>query len=97
MYVKGSNYVMFFTNENKENTEKVLYGRVSESIKVGDGESDYEYESWDVRFVGKAREKANELNDKQTIILTEWACRNPYSKEKKRTYPYLMVFDFDVK
>ena len=101
MYNKNSkNYVTFFTAD-KENTDKVIYGRISEAIKTGDkaedGKDIYEYESWNARFVGKAFEKAKDLKDKDTVILTEWNCRNPYNKETKQSYPYILVTDFDIK
>ena len=98
MYVKNKNYVTYFVDENAKNTDKVFYGRISEAIKVGeeDGKNKYEFEQWNARFVGKAKEKAEQLADKTRIALTEWAAHNPYNKEKKRSYPYIMVMDFDV-
>lgn len=90
----------FFTNPNAKNTDKMIQGRVSESVKTGrrgeDGKDIYEFESWDARFVGNACEKAKNLPDKSKITLTAWAARNPYNKEKKRSYPYLLVMDFEV-
>ena len=101
MYAKNLNTVTFFVDTYNENTEKVVYGRVSEAIKTGkkgeDGKDIYEYENWNARFVGKAREKAAALTDKTAIVLKEWSARVNYNKEKKATYPYLMVMDFDVK
>ena len=100
MYAKSNNYVTFFKDEKNENTEKLVYGRVSESIKTGrqgaGGKDEYEYESWNARFVGKAYDKAKELADKTFIKLTEWSVRNPYVKEKKRSYPYILVMDFEI-
>lgn len=108
MYAKGRVYVNFFKDEKsaEKSTDKVLYARVSEAIKRtdkqgkavldGSGKAVYDYEHWIARFVGKAREKAESLADKQSIILTQWNCRNPYSAENKRTYPYILIMDFDV-
>ena len=101
MYTKHSNYVTFYQDTHNQNTEKITYGRVSEAIKTGqkgeDGKDIFEFENWDARFVGKAREKALALTDKARITLTEWSARNPYNKDKKRSYPYLMVMDFEVR
>lgn len=100
MYAKNKNNVTFFVDSYNENTDKVTYGRVSESVKTGkkgeDGKDIYEYENWNARFVGKAREKALSLTDKAHIVLTEWSARVSYNKEKKASYPYLMVMDFDL-
>ena len=52
MYAKNKNNVTFFVDSYNENTDKVTYGRVSESVN--------------------------------------------YNKEKKASYPYLMVMDFDL-
>ena len=101
MYVKNNSFVTFFHNPHKENTDKVTFGRVSEAIKTGrkdgEGKDVYEFESWDARFVGKAREKAEALEDKARLTLTECSFRNPYNKDKKRPYPYVMVMDFEVR
>ena len=84
MYAKNKNNVTFFVDSYNENTDKVTYGRVSESVKTGkkgeDGKDIYEYENW----------------DKAHIVLTEWSARVSYNKEKKASYPYLMVMDFDL-
>lgn len=98
MFVKTNNYATYFVEKDANNTDKVLYGRVSEAIKVGEenGKPKYEFEGWNARFVGKAREKAAGLADKTSIKLTEFVVRNPYNKEKKRSYPYVMVTDFEV-
>lgn len=99
MYAKSKTYATYYVEKEAKNTDKVFYGRVSEAIKVGEDESGknkYEFERWDARFVGKAKEKAEHLADGARIALTEWAARNPYNKEKKRSYPYLLVMDFEV-
>lgn len=108
MYAKATkNYVNFFNSEKQENTEKVAYGRVSEAIKktgsdgqplMQDGKQVYDYETWNVRLVGKAKKNfdANPLEDKTSIILTEWAAHVQYNKEKKQSYPYLLIMDYEV-
>ena len=109
MYTKGTrNYVNFFKSGNLErNTEKVAYGRISEASKVigsdgqllvRDGKQVYEFETWNVRFVGKAKKKFDEnpLEDKTSIILTEWSAHNPYNKEKKQSFPYILVMDYEL-
>lgn len=100
MYAEHKNYVRYFTVEGKEGTEKVHYGRLSESFKTDKtdekGRELYEYETWDARFVGAAKAKVEKLKNGQSIALTKWAARCPYSKEHKRCYPYLLVMDFDI-
>ena len=98
MYAKNNNYVTYFIEGEAKHTERVFYGRVSEAIKIGEenGKNKYEFESWNARFVGKAREKAEQLADKTSIMLTEWNIRCPYNKEKKRSFPYIMVMDFEI-
>jgi hypothetical protein len=31
-----------------------------------------------------------------SIILTEWAAHVQYNKEKKQSYPYLLVMDYEM-
>lgn len=101
MYAKNSNHVTFWEDVHNTNTEKVIYGVVSEAIKTGkqdeNGKDVYEYENWNARFVGKAYEGAKALKNNTRITLKEWCVRCPYSKEKKRTYPYIMVMDFEIR
>lgn len=63
-----------------------------------DGKQVYEFETWSVRLVGKAKEKYDKapLDDKTSIILTEWAAHVTYNKEKKQSFPYLVVMDYDM-
>lgn len=100
MYSKQKNHVTFFKDGFKENTDKVIYGRITEAIKVGkdsDGKDVFEFQNWSGRFTGKAYEKAKSLQDKTAITLTEWAVYCPYSKEHKKVYPYIMVIDFEMR
>ena len=97
MYTKNAkNYVNFFNSRSAEkNTEKVAYGRISEASKKTGSD---EYETWNVRFVGKAKKKFDlcPLEDKTSIILTEWSAHNPYNKEKKQCFPYILVMDYEL-
>lgn len=101
MFSKTHAHVTFFTDTANKSTEKMICGRVSEAIKTdrtgADGKAVYEYETWPARFVGNALEKAATLTDKTRITLTKYAARNPYSKERKRSYPYLLVMEFEVR
>ena len=74
----------------------MAFGRIIIVLKTENGKNKYEFESWNARFVGKAKEKAEKLADKTSIMLTEWNARNPYSKEHKRNYPYLLIMDFEI-
>lgn len=94
MYAEHKNYVNFFAVDTP-GTEKVFYGRLSESIKKQDGDG-YDFETWNARFVGVAKDKAQGLKDGSRIVLTKWTARCPYDKEKKRSYPYIMVMDFEI-
>ena len=99
MYSKSENYVTYFVDENARNTDKMFCGKVSEAIKVGEenGKGKYDFELWNAKFVGKAKQKAEKLSDKSSIKLTEWSARISYNKEKKSSYPYLLVMDFEEK
>ena len=54
-----------------------------------------EYDSWSARFIGKAREKAEELKDGMLIELESWNCRNRYDKESKKNTAYILIYDFE--
>ena len=107
MYSTTHNHVIFFTDPNGKNTEKMLSGKVSKAYRTGrkdaDGNDVFAWEHHNARFVGKAREKAQSLTDKARITLTEWTVRaQPYTKtvngeEKKRYFHYLMISDFEVR
>ena len=101
MFSKTPNYAVFFNDENAKNTDKVFYGRVSEAFNTGKkdekGKSIFEYDTWNVRFCGKARKKVEGLADKTRITLTEWSARVYYNKDKDKVCPYLMVTDFELR
>lgn len=60
-----------------------------------DKDGNAEYSSWRVKFVGKAFEKAKNLKNKDTIILTEAKVSNTYDKKEKRLYVNITCFDFE--
>lgn len=93
MYAEHKNYVNFFSVDTP-GTDKVTYGRVSESFKTGEGQ--HEFETWNARFVGTAKEKIAGVKSGARLVLTKWTARCPYDKEKKRSYPYIMVMDFEI-
>lgn len=93
MYSEQKNYVTFF-HSNLAGTDKTFYGRVSESFKAQGG--GYEYETWNVRFIKAAKEKAESLEDGNRIVLTKWAAHCPYVKEKDKSFPYILVMDFEL-
>lgn len=105
MYSKNPNFVTYFVDEKTKHTDKVFYGRISEAIKVGvndEGKKKFEFENWNARFVGKAREKAAKLADKTSIVLTEWNARCTYVKPKDgeskgRQFPHIVVIDFEIR
>lgn len=94
MYAEHRNYVNYF-HSDREGTDKVLYGRISESFK-NEQSGGTDYETWSARFVGAAKEKAAALKDGSRIVLTKWAARCPYSKEKKQSFPYMLIMDFEI-
>ena len=103
MYVRNEkgNRVTYFKSEKAEelSTAKMFVGKVSEGVPSGkdaNGKTTYEYEWWTARFVGEAREKALTLEDKTPINLIEFSAHNPYNKEKKQSFPYLLVTKFEV-
>lgn len=98
-YVRRASELRSFLLCGEGSDGEGFYGRLSESFKVGqddNGKNKYEFENWDARFVGAAKAKAEKLADGQSIVLTKWAARCPYSKDRKRPYPYLLVMDFEI-
>lgn len=94
----------FFKNERVINgekvthTEKCVFGTLSEGIKTGEnnGNPIYENDYWNVTFCGKAYAEALSLKNKDRISVVEMNVRNVYSKTTKKSYPQIMVTDFDV-
>ena len=103
MFVNDANVVMmYFEDKNafERNTEKVIYGRLSESQdKYENGkkvEGEYTYESWNARFVGDAKKIVENLKDQSVVTLKTFDVRQPYDKDKKQSYPYLLVSKLEV-
>ena len=98
------NRVSFFTREQEVNgvtilhTEKSVFGTISEGIKTGEnnGQAIWENDYWKANFCGKAYKKALTLKDKDRISLVEMNIRNVYVKATKKSYPQVMIFDFDI-
>ncbi len=84
--------------EQTDRTDKMVFGNISESIKEGEmhGKPVYRYDSWSATFCGKAYEKALTLTDKAHIDLYEFTITNRYNENTKKSYPSIMVFDFDI-
>lgn len=95
MYSQEPRLCKFYSNKKAVNTEKVFYGFISERHKISERENEFEYDSWNARFVGKARKKAQELEDGMLIELVSWNCRNRYDKKTRRSTPYILVCDFE--
>lgn len=74
--------------------EKERYATVK--ISTGDKQQDGSYvnTNWFARFVGKAFEKLDQLENKDKIRITG-KVSNPYNKETKKSYLNLVVFDFE--
>ncbi|HYE12220.1 MAG TPA: hypothetical protein VEF53_18780 [Patescibacteria group bacterium] len=51
--------------------------------------------SWFTRFVGKAKDMAKGLQDKDKITLVNAAIENVYDKDKKQSFLSLVVFKFE--
>lgn len=93
MYSKEPRLVKFYKNKKAVHTDKVFYGFLSERHKMS--EDEFEYDSWSARFIGKAKEKANDLEDGMLIELVSWNCRNRYDKKSQKSTAYILVYDFE--
>ncbi len=103
MFVSNANVIMMYFKDEKaieKNTDKVIYGRLSESQdKYENGakvEGEYSYESWNARFVGDAKKVVETLDDKSVVTLKSFDVRQPYDKEKNKSYPYVLVSKLEV-
>lgn len=93
MYAKTQNNLVFFKSK-LQNTDKVIYGNLSESNRVN---GEYEYTNWTARFVGNAYELARKLVDKDRITVLQWSITKYYDKAKDKEYVTLNVYDFEFK
>lgn len=109
MYIKfeeranGKRFTFFkrekeVNGEKVNNTDKSVFGTLSEGIKVGEknGQPIWENDYWNATFCGKAYEKALTLKDKDRVVVTEMNIRNIYSQNTKKSYPQITVTDFDL-
>lgn len=109
MYIKFENRedgrrFTFFQKEREVNgskvqsTDKCVFGTLSEGVKTGEnnGKPIYENDYWSVTFCGKAYAEALALKDFDKISVVEMNVRNVYSKNTKKSYPQITVYDFDV-
>ncbi len=103
MFVNDANVILMYFKDEKaieKNTDKVFYGRLSESQdKFENGEKvegEYSYESWNARFVGEAKKVAETLEDKSIVTIKQFDVRQPYDKDKKKSYPYVLVTKLEV-
>ena len=97
MYSTTKNKMRVFDVETKDNAPTTIFATLSEAEKVGEshGKPMFEYNNYYARFVGSAFEKAKSLKDKDRIEITKWSIVQKYSKERKRAYVTLSVFDFE--
>lgn len=88
---------VFINGEKVQQTDKCVFGTLSEGIKTGEnnGKPIYENDYWAASFCGKCLEKAKELSDKDRIVITEMNIRNVYSQRNHKNYPQITVYDFD--
>jgi hypothetical protein len=76
-----------------EPQDKVVKASLSTSEKKQD--NTFENSSWFVAFVGKCKDKAAKLTDKDKITVTSAKMTNVYNKEHKKAYLNFTVFAFD--
>lgn len=74
--------------------EKYVDGRISTSEKDNREEGKWINSNWFVRFVGKAKEKAEHLQERDRITVLSGKLSNVYDKEKDKTYFNYVIFDF---
>jgi len=94
----------YFPKEREINGEKVLhtdkcvFATLSDGVKVGEknGRPIWENDNWQATFCGKAYQKALTLQEKDRISVTEMNVRNVYVRNIKKSFPQIMVTDFDI-
>lgn len=94
MDIKSSQKVTVFEvkeNEHRKNTKTVNLS----SYEGKDKDGNAVYSSWYANFVSNAYKKADSLNEKDHIILTNATVSTSYDKETKKQYINLTVFDFE--
>lgn len=91
MFNITAKYVSVFQPEDKG---KFVQANLSTSKKNEDGT--YKNMYWIAKFVGKAREAASQLKDKDKIEIINGAIENFYDKDKDKLYVNVTVFDFKM-
>ena len=88
-------YITVFDPKKNEKSGKTVVGKISERVKKKDATGAAEYETWNAVFCGKCLEKAEKLKDRDKINIKKWCARNHYMPEKKRSYPQILIYDFE--
>jgi len=52
--------------------------------------------SWFVKFIGKAKERAESLTDKDRITVLKGKMTNTYNKDTKKSFMDFVIFDFEM-
>lgn len=87
----ADNKVSIFKVEDKGN---YVTANASEGVKDKDGNWTNQY--WNLMFLGKCKEEAKMLQDKDKITLKGGLIDNKYDKEKQKTYITVKVFEFEI-
>jgi hypothetical protein len=95
-----TNYATIWKIELQEKYADVTIS-TSEQVEVFEngkktGEKKWENSNWFARFIGHAKEKVKDMNEKDRIILTSFKIKNVYDKEKGKSYINFAVFDFEI-
>ena len=91
LQIRNSKYVSVFQAEDKG---KYVQSNLSTGKKKQDGTWDNMY--WKARFVGKCKDEAVELQDKDKIEIKQGIIENNYDKENKKLWLTVVIFDFEV-
>ena len=93
LQIKNGQRVTVWEPHEAERIKSTIEANISSAKK--ESEEEWKYYSWNAKFVGQAYGKAQGLEDRDRIELTEAAIENYYSKEKKKLYVTVVVFDFE--
>jgi len=77
-----------------ENKGKYISARLSTGHKNQDGT--WTNSSWYARFVGRCKQNAALLKERDRIVITNAIIENVYDKEQKKSWLTLVIFDFDA-
>lgn len=90
----GENKATVFDPAISDKLKNTVVATIS-TLESGKDEAK-EYSSWNVKFVGKAFEKAKTLKDRDFINITEAKINNHYVKEKQKLYVTVTIFGFTI-